>query len=61
MSLSSCLLQKPDIGAASAHLVLDEQVGINTLGGMILVLGGTMLVTGFSPATWQTKRAARAR
>ncbi|RZM84427.1 EamA family transporter [Pseudoalteromonas rubra] len=65
-----------DVGAASAlsvtfliplfgivwgYLVLDEQVGINTLGGMILVLGGTMLVTGFSPATWQAERAARAR
>ncbi|TMX52004.1 DMT family transporter [Vibrio alginolyticus] len=60
-----------DIGPASAltvtflvpvfdilwgYLVLDEPVGSNTIIGTILVLSGTMLVTGFSPTAMLAKR-----
>ncbi|KAF7788416.1 hypothetical protein PRUB_a3071 [Pseudoalteromonas rubra] len=51
----------PLFGIIWGYLILDEQVGLNTLGGMVLVLTGTMLVTGFSPATLQAERTARSQ
>ncbi|WP_155488123.1 EamA family transporter, partial [Vibrio harveyi] len=39
----------PVFGILWGYLILDEPVGFNTIIGTILVLGGTMLVTGFSP------------
>ncbi|MCG7536934.1 DMT family transporter [Pseudoalteromonas sp. OOF1S-7] len=47
----------PLFGIVWGYLILDEQVGLNTLGGMVLVLTGTMLVTGFSPTTLLAGRA----
>ncbi|ALU43326.1 hypothetical protein AT705_10455 [Pseudoalteromonas rubra] len=51
----------PLFGIIWGYLILDEQVGLNTLGGMVLVLTGTMLVTGFSPATLQAERTTRSQ
>ncbi|GAA5647712.1 DMT family transporter [Vibrio proteolyticus] len=39
----------PIFGIFWGYLILDEPVGFNTIAGTALVLGGTMLVTGFSP------------
>ncbi|MBN3492537.1 DMT family transporter [Vibrio neptunius] len=39
----------PVFGIIWGALILDEPIGINTFAGTILVLSGTMLVTGFSP------------
>ncbi|MDB1125411.1 DMT family transporter [Vibrio algarum] len=38
----------PVFGILWGYLILDEQIGWNTLFGTLLVLSGTMLVTGFS-------------
>ncbi|PMO47918.1 hypothetical protein BCT11_26610 [Vibrio sp. 10N.222.52.B12] len=46
----------PVFGILWGYLVLDEPVGFNTIIGTILVLSGTMLVTGFSPAAMLAKR-----
>ncbi|WP_186176536.1 DMT family transporter [Vibrio jasicida] len=46
----------PAFGILWGYLVLDEPVGFNTIIGTILVLSGTMLVTGFSPAAMLAKR-----
>lgn len=63
-----------DIGAASAlsvtfliplfgilwgNLFLNEQVGWNTVLGAVFVVGGTMLVTGFSIKSFVMSRTAR--
>lgn len=45
----------PVFGILWGNLVLDEPVGLNTILGTILVLAGTMLVTGFSPSRLLTK------
>jgi drug/metabolite transporter (DMT)-like permease len=45
----------PIFGILWGHLILDEDIGINTFFGSVLVLTGTMLVTGFSP-NWLLKR-----
>ncbi|WP_104035201.1 DMT family transporter [Vibrio jasicida] len=50
----------PVFGILWGYLVLDEPVGFNTIIGTILVLSGTMLVTGFSPATMLAKRKEKA-
>ncbi|GBL01398.1 DMT family transporter [Vibrio harveyi] len=49
----------PVFGILWGYLVLGEPVGFNTIIGTILVLGGTMLVTGFSPAAMLAKRKQR--
>ncbi|YCO00842.1 DMT family transporter [Vibrio sp. VNB-15] len=49
----------PVFGILWGHLILDEPVGFNTIIGTILVLSGTMLVTGFSPAAMLAKRKQR--
>ncbi|WP_337160858.1 DMT family transporter [Vibrio alginolyticus] len=46
----------PVFGILWGYLVLDEPVGFNTIIGTILVLSGTMLVTGFSPTAMLAKR-----
>ncbi len=46
----------PVFGILWGYLVLDEPVGSNTIIGTILVLNGTMLVTGFSPTAMLAKR-----
>ncbi|ELB2907651.1 DMT family transporter [Vibrio alginolyticus] len=46
----------PVFGILWGYLVLDEPVGSNTIIGTILVLSGTMLVTGFSPTPMLAKR-----
>ncbi|EPN4986124.1 DMT family transporter [Vibrio alginolyticus] len=46
----------PVFGILWGYLVLDEPVGPNTIIGTILVLSGTMLVTGFSPTAMLAKR-----
>ncbi|EOX4799242.1 DMT family transporter [Vibrio alginolyticus] len=46
----------PVFGILWGYLVLDEPVGYNTIIGTILVLSGTMLVTGFSPTAMLAKR-----
>lgn len=46
----------PAFGIFWGYLILDEQVGWNTMFGTILVLSGTMLVTGFSPRSLFKKR-----
>ncbi|ELC9520677.1 DMT family transporter [Vibrio alginolyticus] len=46
----------PVFGILWGYLVLDEPVGSNTIIGTILVLSGTMLVTGFSPTAMLAKR-----
>lgn len=38
----------PVFGILWGNLVLDEHIGVNTVVGTVLVLSGTMLVTGFS-------------
>lgn len=65
-----------DVGAASAlsvtflipafgifwgHLILDEAVGWNTVFGTLLVVSGTMLVTGFSIKAFVGKRFKTAK
>lgn len=40
----------PVFGVLWGHLFLDETIGWHTLAGTVIVLGGTALVTGFSPA-----------
>lgn len=42
----------PVFGIFWGHVFLDEAVGINTLVGSVLVIAGTMFVTGFSPNTF---------
>jgi len=39
----------PIFGILWGYLFLDEQIGFNTLFGSILVISGTMFVTGFTP------------
>jgi len=39
----------PLFGIFWGHLILDEQIGPNTLLGALFVIVGTMLVTGFLP------------
>ncbi|MET2898902.1 DMT family transporter [Vibrio rotiferianus] len=46
----------PVFGILWGYLILDEPIGFNTIIGTILVLSGTMLVTGFSPAAILAKR-----
>lgn len=46
----------PVFGILWGYLVLDEPVGSNAIIGTILVLSGTMLVTGFSPTAMLAKR-----
>lgn len=46
----------PVFGILWGYLVLDEPVGSNTIIGTILVLSGTILVTGFSPTAMLAKR-----
>lgn len=41
----------PLFGILWGHLFLDEVIGLNTLIGSILVITGTVFVTGFSPST----------
>lgn len=38
----------PVFGILWGYWILDEPIGLNTLFGTLLVLAGTMLVTGFS-------------
>lgn len=49
----------PVFGILWGYLILGEPVGFNTIIGTISVLGGTMLVTGFSPAAMLAKRKQR--
>ncbi|WP_341659976.1 DMT family transporter [Vibrio sp.] len=46
----------PVFGILWGALILDEPIGLNTFVGTFLVLSGTMLVTGFSPAQLIRKR-----
>ncbi|MGI9919034.1 DMT family transporter [Vibrio owensii] len=46
----------PVFGILWGYLILDEPIGFNTIIGTILVLSGTMLVTGFSPTAMLAKR-----
>lgn len=46
----------PVFGILWGYLILGEPIGFNTIIGTILVLSGTMLVTGFSPAAMLAKR-----
>ncbi len=49
----------PVFGVLWGWLFLDEAVGWHTLGGALVVLTGTALVTGFNPRTlWRAKGAA---
>lgn len=50
----------PVFGILWGYLILDEPIGFNTIIGTILVLSGTMLVTGFSPAAMLAKRKEKA-
>ncbi|TKF38341.1 DMT family transporter [Vibrio sp. F13] len=54
----------PVFGILWGNLFLDEAIGINTVVGSILVITGTMLVTGMTPSKMiegaKQKRAARA-
>ena len=47
----------PVFGIFWGHVFLDETIGFNTVIGSILVISGTMLVTGFSPNTLLKKKA----
>ncbi|MGY3572552.1 DMT family transporter [Vibrio paucivorans] len=47
----------PVFGILWGYLILNEPIGINTIAGTILVLSGTMMVTGFSPTQLIRKRA----
>ena len=47
----------PVFGIFWGHIFLDEEVGINTIFGSILVITGTMLVTGFSLKTLIKEKA----
>ena len=49
----------PVFGILWGYLILGEPIGFNTIIGTILVLSGTMLVTGFSPAAVLAKRRAK--
>lgn len=50
----------PVFGILWGYLVLDETIGFNTVAGTTLVLGGTMMVTGFSPlALWRARQLKR--
>ena len=49
----------PVFGILWGYLILGEPIGFNTIIGTILVLSGTMLVTGFSPSAVLTKRRAK--
>lgn len=49
----------PVFGILWGYLILDEPIGFNTIIGTILVLSGTMLVTGFSPSAVLAKRRAK--
>jgi drug/metabolite transporter (DMT)-like permease len=51
----------PAFGILWGYLILDEQVGWNTLAGTLLVLSGTMLVTGFSPRAILNRKLATDR
>ena len=51
----------PVFGILWGYLILGEPVGFNTIIGTILVLSGTMLVTGFSPAAMLAKRKEKSR
>ncbi|WP_061035367.1 MULTISPECIES: DMT family transporter [Vibrio] len=51
----------PVFGILWGYLILGEPVGFNTIIGTILVLNGTMLVTGFSPAAMLAKRKEKSR
>jgi drug/metabolite transporter (DMT)-like permease len=46
----------PVFGILWGHIFLDEVIGVNTLIGSILVIIGTMFVTGFSPRKIFKKR-----
>ncbi|MDN3612310.1 DMT family transporter [Vibrio ostreicida] len=48
----------PVFGILWGTLILDEPIGLNTALGTLLVLGGTMLVTGFSPLKLLKKNRA---
>lgn len=48
----------PLFGVLWGWLFLDEAVGWHTLGGTFIVIAGTALVTGFSPATLFAQRRA---
>ncbi len=50
----------PAFGIFWGHLILDETVGWNTLFGTLLVVTGTMLVTGFSLRTFFANKFKRA-
>ncbi|UTZ25093.1 DMT family transporter [Vibrio campbellii] len=49
----------PVFGILWGYLILGEPIGFNTIIGTILVLSGTMLVTGFSPVAVLAKRRAK--
>jgi drug/metabolite transporter (DMT)-like permease len=49
----------PVFGILWGHLFLDEVIGLNTLIGSILVIIGTMFVTGFSPRNIFKKRVLK--
>ncbi|WP_038885563.1 DMT family transporter [Vibrio rotiferianus] len=49
----------PVFGILWGYLILGEPIGFNTIIGTILVLSGTMLVTGFSPSAVLAKRRAK--
>lgn len=46
----------PVFGILWAYLILDEAIGPNTLSGTVLIIAGTMLLTGFSPRALLAKR-----
>ena len=49
----------PAFGILWGYLILGEPIGFNTIIGNILVLSGTMLVTGFSPSAVLAKRRVK--
>jgi drug/metabolite transporter (DMT)-like permease len=51
----------PVFGVMWGHFLLDEPVGWNTLAGACVVIFGTALVTGFSPASLFAKKPAAAK
>lgn len=51
----------PLFGLLWGHLVLDEAIGWRTGAGAAIVIGGTVLVTGFSPRSLFARRDAAAR
>ncbi|MBD1556379.1 DMT family transporter [Vibrio sp. S9_S30] len=48
----------PFFGILWGHLILGEPIGFNTVIGTILVVSGTMLVTGFSPKSLLRRHSA---